>query len=425
MEFNFKAIALSYKTASLEIREEVALDESQIRNLLAKISDIIGISEALVISTCNRTEIYYSSEQDKSEDLVKLMGIVKGMMHIRSYLPYFEIINNPQEAVKRLFRVSVGLESQVIGDLQIINQVKTAYQYTADANLAGAFLHRLLHTIFFTNKRIVQETMFRTGAASVSYATVEMIEELAGQLAAPKVLVIGLGEIGTDVARNFQNTSIEKIFLMNRTSQKAEDLAKELGYQAIPMEQVHQSIQEADFIVCAIQRNEPFITRELVAQMNILSFKYFFDLSVPRSIEPEIEQVNGALLYNIDMINNRLDETLQRRKEAIPQVEAIVNQSIYEFENWTKEMIVSPVIQKLKNLLEQIRQEELGRYVKQLDAEEVEKIDRITKSMMQKIIKMPVLQLKAACKRGDAESLAEVLSDLFDLEKQAEATQAI
>jgi glutamyl-tRNA reductase len=175
--------------------------------------------------------------------------------------------------------------------------------------------------------------------------------------------------------------------------------------------------------VCAIQRNEPFITKELIAQMNIFSFKYFFDLSVPRSIEPEIEQIHGALLYNIDMINNRLDETLQRRKEAIPQVEAIVSQSINEFENWTKEMIVSPVIQKLKNLLEQIRQEELGRYIKQLDAEEVEKIDRITKSMMQKIIKMPVLQLKAACKRGEAESLAEVLSDLFDLEKQAEAAQ--
>jgi glutamyl-tRNA reductase len=418
MDFNFKAIALSYKTAPLDIREEIALDEGAIRRLLSKIQEITSISETLIISTCNRTEIYYSSEEDKSTEFIKLVGIEKMITNIDSYFSYFQVINNPQEAIRRLFRVSVGLESQVVGDLQIINQVKNAYQWTADANLAGAFLHRLLHTIFFTNKKIVQETEFRTGAASVSYATVEMIEELARQLVEPKILVIGLGEIGSDVVRNLKNTPLPNVKLANRTYQKAVSLAEELSYQAIDFEQIFQNIQEADFIVCAIQKNEPFITKAIVSQLNILSFKYFFDLSVPRSIEPEIEQTTGALLYNIDTINNRVDETLQRRKEAIPQVEELVNLAVADFENWAKEMIVSPVIQKLKNLLEQIRKEELERYMKQLDEIEIEKIDRITKSMMQKIIKMPVLQLKAACKRGEAETLAEVLSDLFDLEKQ-------
>lgn len=421
MEFNFKAITLSYKTAPLSIREAIALDELSVRSLLAKVRDIIGIGEALIISTCNRTEVYYSCEEDKSQELIKLLGIEKNIEDIDAYIPYFRVINNPQESVNHLFRVSMGLESQVIGDLQIINQVKNAYQWTADADLAGTFLHRLLHTIFFTNKKVVQESSFRDGAASVSYATVEMIEELASQLLEPKILIIGLGEIGADVARNLKNTKLKHISITNRTYQKAIDLAKELDFRAIPLEQVQEEIQSADFIVCAIQSNEPFITKELVSRLNILSFKYFLDLSVPRSISPDIEQVAGVLLYNIDTINNRVDEALQKRKSAIPQVEAMVSQSIADFEDWTKEMIVSPVIQKLKNLLEHIRKEELERYMKQLDEEEVAKIDKITKGMMQKILKMPVLQLKAACKRGEAETLADVLSDLFDLEKQVES----
>jgi glutamyl-tRNA reductase len=416
--YRLKAISLSYKTASLPLREALALDEQACRRLLTKIKEITTISEALVISTCNRTEIYYVCEEDVSLALIKLLGVEKCIDHIDSYIPYFQVINDHHEAVTHLFRVSIGLESQVVGDLQIINQVKNAYQWTADAQLAGTFLHRLLHTIFFTNKKVVQETAFRDGAASVSYATVEMIEELASQLINPQILVIGVGEIGADVIKNLASTSLENIKIANRTIEKATALAQECKCEVVPFENIQKAIQEADFVISAVQLDAPFITYSTISALSILRFKYFFDLAVPRSIEPEIEHINGVLLYNIDAINNRVNETLKRRKSTIPQVEMIVNQAIAEFDNWTKEMIVSPVIQKLKNLLEQIRKEELGRYVKQLDEVEMEKIDRITKNMMQKIIKMPVLQLKAACKRGEAETLADVLTDLFDLEKE-------
>lgn len=419
MEFSFKAITLSYKTSPLHIREEIAFDEHRTKTLLTKIKEVTTVSEALLISTCNRTELYYCADDDIAQLLIKLICIEKNIPS-EAYLPYFQLINTTEEATKHLFRVSIGLESQVVGDLQIINQVKNAYQWTADIGLAGTFLHRLLHTIFFTNKKVVQETAFRDGAASVSYATVEMIEELASQLVNPKILVLGVGEIGADVIRNLKNTSLKNVKIANRTFEKAKILAEECGYEALAFEQIESLIQEADFVVSAIQHSEPLITKDLVNNLQILSFKYFFDLAVPRSISPEIEQKNGVLLYNIDAIYHRVNEALMRRKNAIPHVENIIAQALLDFDIWAKEMVVSPVIQKLKNLLEQIRKEELERYMKELDSGEIEKIDRITKSMMQKIIKMPVLQLKAACKRGDAESLAEVLIDLFDLERQVE-----
>ncbi len=420
MDFSFKAISLSHKTAPINIREALSLDEQASRRLLTKIQEIIDISEVLIVSTCNRTEIYYACEEDCTQRLIKLIGIEKGLFDVDAYFPYFQIITKTQDAVNHLFSVSVGLESQIVGDLQIINQIKNAYRWSGEAGLAGTFLHRLLHTIFFTNKKVVQQTAFRDGAASVSYATVEMIEELATQFANPRLLVIGVGEIGDDVVRNLQNTSLKNVKITNRTFGKAFALAQECGFEATPFEQVHAAIREADFVICAIRRDSPFISQEMVANMSILGFKYFFDLAVPRSVEPEIEHTNGAVLYNIDTINNRVNEALARRKKAVPQVKTIVKQAVEDFEDWTKEMAVSPVIQKLKNLLEHIRKEELERYMKQLDAGELKKIDRITKSMMQKIIKMPVIQLKAACKRGEAETLADVLTDLFDLEKKVE-----
>jgi len=148
-----------------------------------------------------------------------------------------------------------------------------------------------------------------------------------------------------------------------------------------------------------------------------LTYKYFLDLSVPRSVDVAVEQIPGVLVYNIDHIRNRADEALTRRLASIPQVEAIVAQSIVEFNDWSKEMMVSPTINKLKNALEQIRKEEMSRYMKNMSPEESEKIDKITRGMMQKIIKLPVLQLKAACKRGEAETLIDVLNDLFNLEQ--------
>lgn len=437
MQLNFKALTINYKTAPVEVREKLSLSETECHSFLQKASEMFALSELFVLSTCNRTEIYYSlpensvanatsnipkacpfsSSKPLSQKLIALLITQKGLSDSESYFPYFQSIEEHKEAVQHLFSVSMGLESQVIGDIQISNQVKKSYQYSADLNLASPFLHRLLHTIFFTNKRVAQETSFRDGAASVAYAAAEMTSELAQTVLQPKILVIGVGEIGGDVIRNLDATDYHTVTVMNRTFEKAQEFANAEGFEVARIENLKEEVKKADVIICSVAANEPILTKKLVEEVQDIRFKYFIDLSVPRSIEPEVEQIAHVMVYNIDQIQNRTAEVIERRKSAIPHVQSIIDEAIQGFEDWSKEMIVSPTIHRLKNALEQIRKEEINRHLKNLDEKEIEKIEMITKGIMQKIIKLPVIQLKAACKRGEAETLVDVLNDLFNLEQ--------
>ena len=417
MQTKFRVVSLSHKSAPVHIRELISLDELAIERLLLKLKEFFSVADALVLSTCNRTEVYYSHESDLSIELIKLIGIERGLANAISYFDYFQVLNEEQKAVTHLFRVSMGLEAQVVGDIQILNQVKRSYQTAADLELAGPFLHRLMHTIFFTNKRVVQETAFRDGAASLSYATIELIESLTQNIFQPRILLIGVGEIGEDVARNMVHLPTAQLKITNRTLAKAEEIGVPLGFEIIPFESCLTAIEEADVVVCSVRMPEPFLTKQLIEGVNIPSFKVLIDLSVPRSIETSVEELPGVVLYNVDNIQSKATAALENRLESIPSVEAILEESIEEFGAWQKEMVVSPTIQKLKQALEQIRQEEMSRFLKNADEKEYLLIDKVTKSMMQKILKVPVVQLRAACQRDEAAEMIELITDLFDLEK--------
>ncbi len=415
----FKSISISYRTAPLEIREQIALNEEEAKALMLRLKDFFEVSDVLVVSTCNRTELYYVSPQNLNADFTSILLIHKGLTDAEYYTPYFEYYPSGEEAVQHLFEVATGLHSQVVGDMQIPNQIKQAYQWAADLNMAGPFLHRLMHTIFYANKRVAQETCFRDGAASVSYAAVELVGTLTLN---PKILVVGLGEIGSDVCKNLTQKEDADITLINRTRAKAERLAQKPGFRVADFENMEAEVQRADIVISSLKLDQPFFTKAMVRPWVGLKYKYFIDLSVPRSVEPEVEQLAGVMLYNIDTIRARANAALARRLDAVPAVRTIIEEAIAEFNDWSKEMVVSPTINKLKKALEQIRQEEMARFTKSLTEEEAIKMDRITSSMMQKIIKLPVLQLKAACKRGEAETLIDVLNDLFNLEKKTEVS---
>jgi glutamyl-tRNA reductase len=417
MTQNFKSLALSYKTAPLAIREQVSLNEAGAKQLLHFLRDYTPAADVLVVSTCNRTEIYYISEKDLSGDIFKGLALIKKPesgfeQHFAKY--------EGTACIRHLFEVAIGLDAQVIGDLQISGQVKNAYQWSADENMAGPFLHRLMHTIFFTNKRVVQETAFRDGAASISYAAKELAEDLSIGLRDPKVLVVGVGEIGQDFCLNLVDSRLRNVTILNRTPEKAEALASKCGFKFNTIDQLKNEIAAADVIVSSVSGNDPLITRALLDKIKILSHKYFIDLSIPRSIEASIEDIHGAIIYNLDDIQEKTTEAVEKRKASVPQVQNIIGEAMVEFEDWSKEMVVSPTIQKLKNSLEQIRKEELTRFLKNAKPEEAQKLEEMSRSLMQKILKYPVLHLKAACKRGDAESVSELLQELFNLEKSAE-----
>ncbi len=415
------ALSISHKKAPLNVREAFSLDEIGTKQFLYELRNVLDIIEALVISTCNRTEVYYLADNEQHNAIIRLLCIQKNITNnvnnFEEITNYFEFFDTETTATAHLFRVAIGLESQVVGDLQIPNQVKHAYQWAADVQMTGAFLHRLMHSIFYTNKKITQETAFRDGAASTSYATVELIETLTTDIKTPKILVLGLGEIGTDVCKNLSQRNFTDISICNRTQEKAQNLALECGFNMVEFENVWENIIQADVIISSIATETPFITKNTLENIDILSYKYFIDLAVPRSIAEDVENITGAIVYNIDNIQMRADEAMRKRLQAIPHVEKLIREALQEFSSWTQEMEVSPTINKLKNALEQIRKEEIARFVKELTPMEEEIVDKISKNMMQKIIKLPVIQLKAACKRGEANTLIDVLNDLFDLEK--------
>jgi len=409
---SLKVVGLSHDSSPIAIRESVAFSENESRNFLDRMREILGAEEALILSTCNRTEIYYTSDFDLSNAILNLLKIEKGVDHgIDSYFWNKEKL----PALRHLFRVALGLEAKVLGDIQISNQVKKAYQCSADQHLSGPFFHRLMHTIFYANKRVAQETVFRDGAASVSYACVGLVQQFIQNFSDPKILVLGLGEIGRDVADNIEEMNAS-ITLSNRNALTAQTLAKRYGYEVLPFEELLKNIAKFDVIISSVQVPKPIIIKDHIPEQ-LLSQKLFVDLAVPRSMDSELDTIDGIILYNVDQIEEQTSGIIERRRAATTEVELILDETIEELKNWSLEMEVSPTIKKLKKALEEIRKEEIARYVGKITEVEQDPLDKVTKRIVQKVIKLPVLQLKAACKRGEAETLVEVLNDLFNLEK--------
>lgn len=346
----FMAVSLAYHNAPLSVRGLFTLNEIEAKQLMLRMKESLHVSEVLVLSTCNRTEIYYSAAKDHGEEVVRLLLSEKDIYDVDRYRQYFNHLIAGDDAVQHLFEVSLGLQSQVVGDMQITNQVKQAYQWTVDLNLAGPFLHRLLHTIFFANKRVIQETAFRDGACSVSYATVDILRGLPKNA---NILVVGLGNIGADVVKNMPLGA--HVTLINRTKSKSAELGAKFGHRVADFENIEDEIAFADVIVSSIVTDEPFFTKDKLMRASKYAFKYLIDLSVPISVSLDVEDIPGILVYNIDAIRSRTDETLSKRIKAIPSVHQIIAEAIGDFSEWSHHMSMQPTIHKLKQALEQIR----------------------------------------------------------------------
>lgn len=413
MDTSFNALVLTYKNAPLEVREMVSLDEGNAKRLLEFLKDCTAATDLMVISTCNRTEVYFNAHADISPEVFSGLRLIKKLD--APVEGYFDLLPGPR-AIRHLFEVAIGLDAQIMGDLQVSGQVKSAYQWSVDANTAGPYLHRLMHSVFYTHKRVVQETAFRDGAASLSYAAKELAEELTTGITSPRIVVVGVGEIGNDVCLNLSNSALRNVTIINRTAAKAERLATACGFSWAPIEELNKHLSTADVAIVSISGTQPLITKPMVTP-TVHAHRFIIDLSIPRAVDTRVEEMPGIVLYNLDDLREKTSQTVERRRAALPKVNEIIEKSIHDFEDWSREMIVSPAIQKIKGALEQIRQEELARYLKNCTAEEARKMDELSKKLIQKVVKLPVLQLKAACKRGEAETLVEVLQELFDLEK--------
>lgn len=408
----FKAIGLSYTNTPIEVREKVAFEGPDAGEFLLKLRDAFTLEEVLLVSTCNRTEIYYTSKENLDDQIIQLIASIKNTPSdlLQKYFRSLDAKN----ATRHLFEVSLGLRSQVLGDIQISNQVKRAYQTSVDLNLAGPYLHRLMHTIFYANKRVVQETRLQDGTASVASVAVNLIEGFTSKILNPRIALIGLGEIGLNVLENLGEHEA-MVTLVNRTKSKAEKIADGKQYLVRDFDDLNEVVQDNDVIISAVSAKSPILSIKNFGEEVL--HKLLIDLSVPRSMDSTLDSVPGVSLYNVDQLSERTQKAKKIREKAIPQVHVIIDETLAGFESWKSEMEVSPTIQRLKNALDQIRKEELARHSK-VSEEQMELLELVTKNMIQKVIKLPVLQLKAACQRGEAETLVGVLNDLFNLESQ-------
>ena len=411
-----KVLGISHKSAALHLREHFSYEESKCAQLLLQLRDVCSIEEALLLSTCNRTEIYYVSEKDRSHDIYALLCANKASTEQHQALFYKK--NSSHLAVSHLFSVALGIDAQVLGDQQVLHQVKRSYKLSTELQMAWPCLHRLMHTIFYSHKRIAKETNWCSGTASVAYAAVELLRSLLKDYDKVNVLLLGLGEIGKDIGRNLQHLGASQIFVTNRTNNKATTLAQDYGYKAIPFANYKAYLGQVEAVITCTSQAGLLITKEMLQRRQV-PCQYLLDLSVPRSIQSNVSELPGILLYNIDEIKETTSRTLAQRKEALPAVEKIAKEAQEDFQTWCQEYTFSPAIHRFKELLEQLRKEEMSRHLKSLNNKEREKIDKITRSLLQRIIKYPVLRLKAACKQGEANTLADLLVDLFDLEKSA------
>ncbi|MEP5612644.1 MAG: glutamyl-tRNA reductase [Cyclobacteriaceae bacterium] len=409
---DFKAVGISYHNAPLELREKVTLSESESRDFLIRLRETFDLNESLVVSTCNRTEIYYSSNKELSSEIVALLGAHKSIKTelLKKHFGRF----HSEEAIHHLFEVSLGLDSKVLGDIQISNQIKRAYQASADLEMAGPFLHRLMHTIFYANKRVVQETRLQDGNASVASVSVDLIKRFIENVADPKIALIGLGEIGENVLENLGSVEAS-ICLLNRTKAKAQKLAAAANISVGDYQNREEVIRDCDVIISAVSGENEVLSRENFRDQTF-QHKLVIDLAVPRSIPEYIKQISGLTLYNVDDLSEKTEKVRKVRASSVPNVQQIIKESVAGFDEWREEIGVSPTIQKLKKTLDEIRKQELSRHAGKVTEEEMALLEVVTKSMIQKVIKLPVLQLKAACKRGESENLVGVLNDLFNLE---------
>lgn len=374
----FYAVGLSYKKADAEIRGKFSLDDNGKENVLIQ-AQKEGIEALIVTSTCNRTEIYGFAQHPFQ--LIKLLcensqGTVEDFQKVA-------YVYKNQEAVSHMFRVGTGLDSQILGDFEIISQIKSAFVQSKSLNLANAFMERLVNAVIQASKRIKNETEISSGATSVSFAAVRYIFNTVEDISNKNILLFGTGKIGRNTCENLvKHTKHEQITLINRTKDKAERLAKKLDLIVKDYADLQVEIQKADVLVVATGAQNPTVDKTI---LNLKKPLLILDLSIPKNVNENVQDINDVTLIHMDHLSQMTDETLENRKKHIPAAEAIIEEIKDEFISWTKQRKFAPTIHALKEKLNSIKDGELNVQRKKMANFDEEQAELISARIIQKI----------------------------------------
>lgn len=374
----FYAVGLSYKKADAEIRGQFSLD-TKAKTKVLKQAKKEGIESLIVTSTCNRTEIYGFAEHPFQ--LIKLIcensnGTVEAFQKVG-------FVYKSQEAVNHMFRVATGLDSQILGDFEIISQIKSSFNESKSLGLINTFLDRLINAVIQASKKIKNETDISTGATSVSFASVQYIIKNVENIGNKNILLFGTGKIGRNTCENLvKHTKNEHITLINRTKDKAEKLAGKLNLIVKDYSELHLELQKADVVVVATGAQNPTIDKAI---LNLKKPLLILDLSIPKNVHENVKDLKEVTLIHLDHLSQMTDETLEKRKTHIPAAEAIIEEIKDEFLNWTKARKFVPTIHALKEKLNSIKEGELNFQRKKISNFDEEQAELISNRIIQKI----------------------------------------
>jgi glutamyl-tRNA reductase len=422
---NIIVVGLSYRTASVEIREKVAFAPTQMEKPLRTLTALDDITEAIIVSTCNRVEIYATTHD-----------IAGGMARIKRFLADYHSFPletleqhlysyHGEEAIRHVFRVASSLDSMVVGEPQILGQIKTAYGYAAEFRSSGIILNRFLHKAFSVAKRVRTETRIASSAVSVAFAAVELAKKIFGDLSDKTVMLIGAGEMCELAAKHFLNSGARGVMVTNRTYERAERLAEEFDGKAVRFEDLFDQLHKADIILSSTGAPHCIIgPRDLDEVMRRRKLKpmFFIDIAVPRDIDPGVNDVENVYLYTVDDLQEVVAANLQQRSAEAQKAEEIVNQEIGQYFKWLSTLEVTPTIVALRAKFDEIRRTELEKTLgswKELPPDGQRRLEALTNAIMNKLLHPPTSLLKQSGQGGRIDLYVDALRNLFELSTDA------
>jgi glutamyl-tRNA reductase len=414
-------VGVSHSTAPVEVRERLHIAEEAIPQLLHDLK-ARGLAEAVVLSTCNRSEIYVNS--GSQEEATRVIGdvLTQKLGITPEWTEKYSYSLSSIGAYRHLFLVSSGLDSMVVGEPQILGQVKDAFRIANTSEATGPLFEKIFNRAFQAAKRVRTETKIGYNPVSISSMAVELASKIFGDIAAKKILVIGAGEMCEIALKHFKKEGVHEAFVTNRTFQKAQLLAEEIVGTAHPFEEIPELLLKVDMVLSSTGADLPIIGKELV----VTTMKkrksmplFFIDIAVPRDIEPEVNDIENVYLYDIDDLKELSQQHLSNRLAESERAHAIVDEEVAKFESWLKQLERSPVITQMLDKLEKVREAEVrkaSQRLKNLDEETLKQVEMLTKSIVNKIAHPHIMLVK----KNGSPTVVDFMRSLFELGEEDE-----
>jgi len=414
-------VGVSHKTAPVDLRERLDFSSRDVGTAVEALATRLTAAETVVLSTCNRSEIYVASTDPERarQDVIAFLAEYHQLPD-DVFLPHV-FTSRDHDAARHLFRVAAGLDSIVVGEPQILGQVKEAFQAASQRHCTGPLLTKTFQWAFNVGKRVRSETALGEGAVSIAYAALSPARKIFGRLQGRTVLVVGAGEISTLAAQHLRSQGVADILIASRTAAHAEALAQAVAGLAIPWSEMPAALGRADIVITATGAQRPIITRpqiEAATGRRRSDPLFIVDLAVPRDVEPSVGDIEQVFLYNVDDLQGIVQENLSRRGAEIDRAERIVADEVTSFVVWQRSRATVPTIRALRDRFENTRRAELQRLKGKLSGlppEAFDKVDEITRLLVEKLLLEPTEQLKALPDEETQVVFTEVLNRLFRL----------